>query len=739
MESTRGRKERLQFEEVNRFLLTKRIRSYLVLRQVNIGVTKEMITLSRKRKKLDGDNLISKGKSVKLGETIEVIPNKSGSMKEAILIGKCHAVSYLDASGTDKFGNYLYYEGYGDPYDLLLEAIDSPKWMPVNVNWAKAKLAATARDFFGTFEPYDPVRVIVREHIPNRYLEDYDGAYVNTNGSYAGMFKLRDKMRGKVMNGKIQVDHGVDPSTIRAIQMIFLERCELHKSNIPVVIDQLSVSHNSFRSSAALGGNPYDFDNCGTKGNWLDIHKKNMEWIIQQLLDGAMPEDILAPWYHVMAAKAEVRAKDVPVDKVRIIFQQFMEADAVGEYMSKPITEWFRHLDWYLPGTSMMGNHYPKLLRSLKHPHARRYWEDFSPSVVPLMYIYLDQTAQDWNYLSETLAFLMFIRFLFYQPGSGESHDFFVKLFGWELSWVFCKLIQLWGGTWWILFGAFCSGSKWTTWTDTCQSFLIFLTVLHSISGDLNYSRDVIHLGISCYGDDTSVSLPYDPDRWDYPNLLDDIVSAGSRIGCVYKKGGSGILLPTANHKDRFYTHIYRTSPTDGSVCQEYVISEGLKMLQRQFVKVDKALNILHPDAEDFFTALPWRPTVDYVVKLGLDPNNWKDTTGAWVQWYRKAFGLLLDSAANREAHEIIKSAMAHIREIYSEQVSIACSGFEWKDSELALKLGDIDPNLIYKLPAMNNSYRIVCSMYVPKPHKIVDLKPAVRNYSLPAVYATRP
>jgi hypothetical protein len=675
-----------------------------------------------------GDSLRLYGKDIPPGADIFDIPVKDLSKKEAILVGKCYSVSMLDAQGVDEdTQSYLYYEGFGDPYDLVLEAIASPKWLPVSATWGRDKPAATSSDFFKDFTPLISVRQFVSECLHPRYNRRYWGSYVNSHGTFDGMIKLREKMRGCEVSGKIVTRHDIPRDDINAIYMIFLECCQLNKSAIPLVLNEFSVKWNSFRSSAALGASLFDIPNKGTKGNWLEAHKANMEWIIAKIQSGENPEDFLAPWYHVMAAKAETRGPDVPRDKVRLIFQQAMEPDAVGEYFARPLTEWFSAITWYLPGCSMLGNYYPKMLLALRHPDASRFFK-VKYAARNEVYFCLDQTSQDWNYVLEILCFLMFARVLFFKPPESEcDFDFWTKLIGFELAHIVCKLIQLWGGSWWYLLGAFCSGSKWTTWSDTCESFLIVLIIIWAICG--NYLLDVLReLGIVCYGDDTTISMPVSiANRWDFN--LKTIVKNALRAGCKIKLDGSSMLVPTPDHKDKFYTLIRNSSK------RSKVVSEGVRMLQRYMVKVDKNLNCLHPDSEDFFTSLPWRPTEDYIPKIGLDAENWKDESQPYIQWYRKAFGLLIDSALNLEAHTMIKFAMSRVREDYPKQVVLACSGFNWNEFEFHHKLGELDSSLIEILPQHPKSFQLVCSLYFPTHTKVSQLLPSLRNCPLPTVY----
>ena len=144
-------------------------------------------------------------------------------------------------------------------------------------------------------------------------------------------------------------------------------------------------------------------------------------------------------------------------------------------------------------------------------------------------------------------------------------------------------------------------------------------------------------------------------------------------------------------------------------------------MLKRYWVKYDKNLDPVHPDTEDFHCILPWRPTEDLVPKLGLDVDNWKSELSPWVKWYQKAFSLLIDACANKEAHCMIMNAMAYVRSMYPIDVEDAESGYSWELHANAFKLGkEFDSSLIASLPRSSVALKAIASRFLTRPYHVI-------------------
>lgn len=650
-----------------------------------------------------------------MGETFfdEAMPGLT--VKDAILAGKSVAVHCCSFRGHDH--SACDHVGHGAPFDMFMEMLGGPKWRTVGVLRNPPRPDTTSQDFMRDFDPDPNVRALVRSFVPAKYHAYYDGSRINTDISLGGVLALREKMLGVVGDDGRIIDRLCVPHDVWcAIRCCFWEFLGLAEANIPFVMTEATLRHDYFRSSAAYGFDGSKYRPTTTKGPMVDVNGERCVWIANQVLHGSNFEDVTAPWGHITGLKPEIFGPDVPLEKVRFIFQQNMECGAFTKHFTIPIQEFLESRIWYMPGKSLMGEQYPYLLQALSHPDASSFYPDVQWRGDLDHFVLLDLKGQDWSYVPEVLVFLVSsVCNLIKTP---EYYaNFVVKLSAYIQAWTDCKFVQAWGKEWKYALGMFASGSDWTTIVDTCEMLLVVLITLFTHLGfDPTILREIRFVA---YGDDFAMSMT----RSMYGRLFPDgdVVgfcrSAKASCGAVFKPEQTVVLAPLPSHKDRFFTYVVRDA--DG---HERIESDGFCMLKRRWVKYDSNLAPLHPDTPMCLVkcVLPWRPTIDIVPKVGLDVKNWANKDRPWVAWYKKAFGLLIDSVANKESHDMLITGMEWVRDIFPDQADEAETTFSWKLTDDRFKLGsELDDGLIKIIPRAPNSIRLVAALFLSTPAKV--------------------
>jgi hypothetical protein len=327
-----------------------------------------------------------------------------------------------------------------------------------------------------------------------------------------------------------------------------------------------------------------------------------------------------------------------------------------------------------------------------KYPDYMRNYQVVNDHSKDCCYITLDISAQDWSF-TPALLFLCLLFRLFYCDFSSTSEmEKFLEMFAVESGWVNAKLVQWFGGYYYIMLGVMASGYLGTSHIDTLMSIITFYmaSILLAREDGIHPKEVIENVFPIFYGDDTAIRMDrkylslYGCDKSSYPYRL---ANTCKTLGVVLKPGETYIVVPCETHKDRFYTHIE----------DDVIISPGVHILQRYFVKYSRDHRPLHPDAPNCSYIRPWRVTTAYCTKMGTDAFGWKGKPGRLdpresfppIQFYIKLFGLLCDAGPNKTAHYIIKAAMRRIVELYPG-VNVAASQGLFKDTigETLIRLG---------------------------------------------------
>lgn len=657
---------------------------------------------------------------IALGSEITTLDVTGLNLADSIMLGKCFVLSecsYLSVEDDESFN------GTGNSMDFFMSNMNSGKYIPTHYSRSRPRPVASADQFFKPFSADLAVKAEIRNFIPSKYLRFYDGAYINTDLSMGAMFKLYEKMRGVADDsGNIITTMNMSDEDYRTVFTIFLQNVGIADHNIPIRITPESLMRNHFRGAAGTGADPYLQEVKGTKGSNLDVHFDRIKWISRMLSRGKRPEEFLPPWLHVICPKAEVRSPDVDPEKIRLVWMQNMEVGTLTKQISAPMQKQLEGTLWYMPGKGLMGKMLPWILLAFAHPDFSKFRPDWKAPPRDIAYAGFDLSTQDLSYIGKVMMTCMVTGALLLKPPD-KSVEVLLPLIAYIWAWTICKLAQLWGGKAYYTV-VFASGSDLTTIMDTIMDYFVFHVGIYKLCE--SKSMDPLEvfplLKIICYGDDTGVSGPV----W----LMEILFPQGDftafstivkdTCGAVFKPSQCFLYVPVPDHRDRFYTWIDEDNQ---------VISPGFKMLQRQWIKYDKNLKPLHPDSKEWHCVLPWRHTSDLVPKLGLDVKNWKDSKRPWVAWYQKAFGLLIDSVANAESHNMIKAAMEYVQELYPSQVEDAESSFNWQLHANTHKLGtEFDNSLIKCIPRSEHSMKVIASLFLTRAHHVNYLFPQHTN-----------
>lgn len=712
-------------EKLNRELNKRFVGANAVLCQVDFSYINNELHIRRtsRRKTRLGYNLVGKflcgGREIGFGDSIIVLPY-TGELSNAIMLGKCFVLSecdYISPTGDN-------YAANGNAMDFFFRNMNSPKYFPVEYRREHFRAPPSASSYFKHIEIDENVRSFVRMFVPNKYLDIYDGAYINTDASFTAILKLHDKLRGVTgSDGSICTKLNIEESDFRVILTSFIEVSGLCDISVPITFDPSTWDANPFRGASGLGADYYIDPQTGTKASNFEVYRQRIAWISHKLASGELPEDFLPPWFHIIMPKAEVRSPEVDKDKIRLIWMQNMEVGGISKHFTAPLQTALCRTYWYMPGKGLMGYMLPWMYLGLGLPHLSRFVPGYQSRMKfnEICYLLLDLSGQDMSYVGRLMFTCAFCALIMYEmPSSGLEP--IVGICSYMFAWTLVKLAHFWGDKKYYTC-VFASGSDWTTIFDTIMNYFCIWASIYMLCMEKQLDPRAImpHIRIISYGDDTTISGPLWVMELLFSNL-DDLVRVGrDKVGVVYKKEQSFYLRPMASHRDRFYTHIV----------DDEVISQGVCMLQRSWVKYDRYLNPLHPDSVDFHCVLPWRPTKDIVPKIGLDVNSWKDPRQPWIAWYQKAFGLLIDSVANRTSHNMIKSAMESVRTLYPIQVEEAESSFSWELHANVFKLGkEFDNNLIKSIPRVENSIKVVSSMFLTRQYHITTMFPIFSGHS---------
>lgn len=648
-------------------------------------------------------------------EEIKGLDSSSGkgrNVADALAWGRCVVASSCSFSGVcTRSKDWLNFTANDNPYDLYASTMSEPKWHPITTYWEHSKPSSTAIEMIeSSFVPNTYIRSVCRDFVPDRYLNYYDGSYINSKTDLDGYLTGLDKLEGfKTAKGVVLAnDNLTDPQFLSAT-LLFLDKLDYYRSNLPLAITEEVALFNYCRSFASYGFDAFAQDTYGKKGHFKKIHRSHVKWILYQVMrKGKSWEDALPYAGFVFATKPEIRGPEVAASKIRYTQTNNMITDWVYELQLRPVYNWLKALPCYLGGVSVRHNQIAKILRAIRHPYAVHFYHDPEVYSGPCAIVCEDLGSQDCTFSNRNKhLFTMIMATLFQRSPDVHLQKRIDELFAYTSAYNNLSLVEFWGGNWYLTTGNNPTGHKWTA----IMAFLMALwnSYAGAVAWRPNDYIEILNWIWSVYfGDDRTSRMPVAVAKSFYGRSLQKYSNfVREELGINIKADGSAILYPTLNHKDRVFTH----------VINDEIVSEGLFMLKRRIIKIDDKCNPVHPDSKHFKALALWRPTSDYVSRFALDVDNWgyKDDR-MWIKWFRKQFGLIIDCGANRTVHNMIKSAVLSVRKRFSDQWDIAVSGMadSQEYAEHCLKMGKIPAPLMSELFDLEDSFAIVCALYIP-------------------------
>lgn len=678
-----------------------------------------------KRGRVEGDFRYY-GRAVEVGETF-VDDAFEGSKSSGRHLGQCLIASGVEFHGMSGI-DVVDFQGAGCPYDKFLATLSCDKWKQLRVWWSRIPRSSSSVDFIvDNFVGNPDVRMQLRDFVPLGLLVHYDGAYVNMGMTTAGFAKLVYKLEGVRDDlGRPYFHVTIPDHVFEAIGLSFLSDLRMSQQGYPLDASRKVVLFDKYRKKAAYGFCGYEFQCFGTKGQFVEAHFRHLRYVYWALSQGESIHNLLPPPCYDMSRKNEVRTADVDPDKIRLIMNPNMMTNHISELTMRPMYHSMKQCNWYLGGLSVTDTFLPKLLLSLHHPLARHFFPEAKVYRGPCVYLALDIASQDNAHLPKELRFLHETFYLL--PAVPEATiEWWTDVLSYELGWSDCKVFNMWGGHFVAGFGVVATGQNKTAAVQSMHGRYMWKYMLSAVAPKqwLELDRSI---GAGFMGDDTSARVPLPLADHFFPSGLPGIVAAGRSVGITYKASQSHYLRPCPEHQDRFFTHIRN----------DEIISQGLVMLKRHWVKFSIDLEPLHPDAVRFHAILPWRSSDELVARIALCPENWKSHTRPWVNWFKKAFGLLLDAGCNKTCHDMIVAMIRAQREAYPDQWFEAVEGFKEEDyyyHKMCRSYGQV-ASVFPSVVDSPESFKIICALYLPSPEKVARMWSYMGQSSLSDIYS---
>jgi hypothetical protein len=674
-------------------------------------------TGKRRQRPVEGD-LFFAGRNLQPQETIYDEPfdldYKMGShFAKCLVATSCQFTGTLFDIGTFSF------VPKGNPYDLFITTLSGPKWRAVKDWWESPRKHNSVLDFIGEAQaPETYVRGEVREFIPERYKNYYDHSYVNTTVTPAGFAKTIFKLEGtRKADGKVHRNWNLSPAVIMECYLYFLKDLDFSRAHLPVDLSKSVCQYDFYRHGAALGFDAYRVKYSGSKGNNTHMTFQQIKYFMNRVfVHGDRVQDIAPCPAYTMSMKAEVRGPDVPVDKVRVLMTNEMFTDFLKDCVMRPAYNFLKKHPGYMAGVNFRDNFIPKMMKKLRHPYSRIWYPNHVVWEMLKSYITLDIGGQDGGYTNEEKHLLLKTIMMFFEI----SDDWDVKIrevFAYVLANSDINFVQLYGGMFFANTGNLSTGDKFTALINFLMArFSWVLSIQHTAKK--KFIEVLRWIESMNFGDDQVSVLPTTLAKKLFGENLDKFCSEIlEALGVNYKPDESFLLHPIEGHQDRFFTKVE----------DDLISSRGINFLKRHIVKLDKDLNIAHPDAKypDFYCFGLWRSSNDFVARIGLDPLRWNNSNRPWVKWFRKAFGLIVDAGCNRTVHNMIKTAVLELKDRYPEQWEQAWSGLQddvYFD-EFREKLGDLDGNLMRDIFDHPDSFKTVVGLFMPTAKGLFDLR----------------
>ena len=591
----------------------------------------------------------------KAGDVVFNVPCSTDSKLDMTMCIKLLASNFPTATVTPEASG-----------DRILSFLYSPKYIPITVFTTSSSKVPTVKTTFAPTPMHEGVRLLavesVRQTAPSlvRFAE---GAYISTAPTDANLTALRDKM---CKTGTI---YNADPKVFKAVSAALLHEFNVKQWKMYATTDSWAPYSLNFNPNSGVGFRHFELMFARNKRNMgpfaCRVVERYLELVRQNI---GRSEELIPPPVTVYTAKPEVRSVDDPPGKVRLISMLGLIHDFISKLCTLPFMRCLEKWIGCLIGTSIWSSMVFMMMRAMGlaewmklDPHTRG--EDIDPDDPALWgYITIDISGHDMSYSPVGLFMYLLMRLFCVDFQCIPDEEAFAEMFAVEFAGVNAKTVQWFGGYYYMVLGIMASGWLGTSHIATLMTIHSTYMALFSIylAAKLHPKDVFTDFKLVAYGDDMVLKF-----RLTRAELLGDgqyptkLAAQLKELGLTVKGSETQLLLPTPRHTDKFFTHIRN----------DEIISGGVHILQRYFVKFDARHNPMHPDSTNYVYILPWRKTDAYATKMSMDAHGFLGKTGRlddtpynpYVMAYVKAFGLLCDAGPNRTAHRMLKHFMKAI------------------------------------------------------------------------------
>jgi len=478
----------------------------------------------------------------------------------------------------------------------------------------------------------------------------------------------------------------------------------------PEVIDSLKIN--------ASGGIGFPFNNKrwppGTKKKDVVAEAKSLlHRVVEELALGTSIYDLLAVSVAKILIKSEIRTFLDEEGKVRVIGQHDILTHFITAILSAPWRKRLEKQRWCALGHSMFSTMVNSCMYAIGHPDYLKYRigcqnPGFIVQDGPCFILQADLSAQDYTFTAFSLFLTLQDKCKFFDLDgmTDKERKVYFGLFLYEQISTHHKIVEWFNGAYYHVTGVMVSGYGDTSHGDTKELHLAYL-VLFALLLKERYDKWWQHLKFLLdvvYGDDSIVAIPdryldlFCSDLNPVGNKLypDKMVIAAKLIGLNFKKEETYILVRTEEHLDPFYS----------TVVNDQLVQEGVKFLQRYFVKTDEYGHLLPADAPKWHRVAPWRLSFDYFPRAVNHINNWDHPTkNKTLAFFQKVFGLLIDAGLNYTVHCFLKRILLRIEELCPGIVEWAVVAMDL--AEMRIKYPEIHNGLVRELMSANSFAKI--------------------------------
>lgn len=561
--------------------------------------------------------------------------------------------------------------------DRTLAIIPSDKFTPITVLSDSPTRVMPVSKMFRDVPVSLDIRNIALNSCKN-FIPGYEhfvtGAFVSTRANLEGIEALRDKM------AKTSATMDISPTLFKAVLGYYLIEFQTALNQTMPSIDPDVAYNLKFNPNAGMGFKHYDLPTLKTKRDFAPFARRALANILTKLFEYiGMSEYLIPVMVHIYMAKPEVRPFDGDPDKIRLIGMVGQLHDMITKLVDTAYMIGFRRWRGCMIGSSIWSSLPYLLLYNLQIPEFNMLPEEvrreFSVSETfvkdetrgtDLKYVLwtADASGQDVSFTASGLFAFLMLRYFWVNTSDKSMMDGFNELFAYETACANAKIVQWFGKMWYIVTGIMTSGYHTTSDIDS----LMLVTMITCAVVEITLAKGIhpkFAMGsniLSVYGDDIVGRMPVEiyqhmgVDDSGYPVELARVLQ---RYGVTLKRGETKFYYPKF-HKNNSQRHINRFFT---KIRDDEIVSEGIHMLQRYFVKYDMDMNPLHPDSKQWCFIMPWRHTGAYATRIATDAQGFKGKLGRAEEGdmdvrlgaYVKAFGLLMDAGPNRKAHLFIK------------------------------------------------------------------------------------